>query len=86
MPAQPESTVRPACTTPALIVRRLGNVDYEPVWRDMQAFTMERDAHTADELWLLEHPPVFTLGRNGKREHIHDTGEIPVIQVDRGGR
>ena len=52
----------------------------------MQAFTMERDAHTADELWLLEHPPVFTLGRNGKQEHIHDTGGIPVIQVDRGGQ
>jgi lipoyl(octanoyl) transferase len=86
VPAQPESTVRPARTTPALIVRRLGNVDYEPVWRDMQAFTMERDAHTADELWLLEHPPVFTLGRNGKQEHIHDAGEIPVIQVDRGGQ
>ena len=59
---------------------------YEPVWRDMQAFTAERDANTADELWLLEHPPVFTLGRNGKREHVHDTGNIPVIEVDRGGQ
>ena len=52
----------------------------------MQEFTDGRDANTADELWLLEHPPVFTLGRNGKPEHVHDTGDIPVIQVDRGGQ
>jgi lipoyl(octanoyl) transferase len=52
----------------------------------MQRFTEARDPTTADELWLLEHPPVFTLGRNTKPEHLHDTGEIPVIQVDRGGQ
>lgn len=86
MPAQSESTILPDRTTPGLIVRRLGNVAYEPVWRDMQAFTTERDANTADELWLLEHPPVFTLGRNAGQEHIHDTGRIPVIQADRGGQ
>jgi lipoyl(octanoyl) transferase len=86
VPARPDSSVREFRAAPALVVRRLGCVDYEPVWRDMQRFTAERDATTADELWLLEHPPVFTLGRNTKPEHLHDTGEIPVIQVDRGGQ
>ena len=86
VPAQPANTVHPPRPVPELVIRRLGNVAYEPVWRDMQVFTTERDANTADELWLLEHPPVFTLGRNGKPEHVHDTGDIPVIQVDRGGQ
>ena len=71
---------------PRLVVRHLGRAAYEPVWRDMQVFTDGRDANTADELWLLEHPPVFTLGRNGKPEHVHDTRGIPLIQVDRGGQ
>ncbi len=70
----------------ALVLRKLGRADYQQVWRDMQAFTAARTATTPDELWLLEHPPVFTLGRNGKREHLLDTGTIPVIQVDRGGQ
>jgi lipoyl(octanoyl) transferase len=69
-----------------LTVRHLGLADYEPVWHDMQAFTAARTASTPDELWILEHPPVFTLGRNGKQEHLLDTGAIPVIQVDRGGQ
>jgi lipoyl(octanoyl) transferase len=69
-----------------LALRKLGRVDYRQVWRDMQSFTATRWATTPDELWLLEHPPVFTLGRNGKREHLLDTGGIPVIQVDRGGQ
>ena len=86
MTAQSAHTVHPDRSIPEMVIRRLGRVDYEPVWRDMQAFTSERDASTADELWLLEHPPVFTLGRNGKSEHVHDTGDIPVIQVDRGGQ
>ncbi len=67
-----------------LIVRQLGKVDYEPVWQDMQSFTDTRSANTPDELWFLEHSPVFTLGRNGKPEHLHDTADIPVIKVDRG--
>ena len=71
---------------PRLVVRHLGRAAYEPVWRDMQVFTNGRDANTADELWLLEHPPVFTLGRNGKPKHVHDTRGIPLIQVDRGGQ
>jgi lipoyl(octanoyl) transferase len=52
----------------------------------MQTFTDNRGANTPDELWFLEHPPVFTLGRNGRQEHLHNTGDIPVIHVDRGGQ
>jgi lipoyl(octanoyl) transferase len=69
-----------------LIVRRLGLLDYEPVWRAMQKFTDQRDENTADELWLVEHPPVFTQGQAGRAEHILAPGDIPVIQVDRGGQ
>jgi lipoyl(octanoyl) transferase len=69
-----------------LVIRHPGLVDYTQAWRDMQAFTDRRDANTPDELWFLEHPPVFTQGRNGKDEHLHDPGNIPVIQVDRGGQ
>jgi lipoyl(octanoyl) transferase len=68
------------------LVRRLGRVEYDPTWRAMQRFTDERDAATADEIWLLEHPPVFTLGMNARREHVLAPGDIPVIQVDRGGQ
>ncbi len=72
--------------TTELHVRRLGLVDYEPVWRAMQAFTDQRDETTADELWVVEHPPVFTQGQAGRAEHILAPGDIPVIQVDRGGQ
>jgi len=72
--------------TTQLHIRRLGLMDYEPVWRAMQTFTDQRDENTADELWLVEHPPVFTQGQNGKPEHLLDTGDIPVIQIDRGGQ
>lgn len=68
------------------VVRRLGLVEYEPTWRDMQHFTESRDASTPDEIWFLEHPPVFTLGLNGRREHVLAPGEIPVVSVDRGGQ
>ena len=68
------------------MVRHLGLRDYESVWNDMQQFTEQRNENTADEIWLLEHPPVFTLGLNGKSEHILDAGDIPVIQCDRGGQ
>lgn len=71
---------------PALRVKRLGCVGYEPTWRAMQAFTASRDATTADELWLLEHPPVFTLGQAGKAEHLLRDIGVPVIKVDRGGQ
>jgi len=69
-----------------LQVRRLGLMAYEPVWRAMQAFTDQRDENTPDELWLVEHPPVFTQGQAGRAEHILAPGDIPVIQVDRGGQ
>lgn len=69
-----------------LRVRQLGRQPYEPVWRRMQAFTERRDARTDDELWLTEHDPVFTLGMNGKPEHLLAPGNIPVVQIDRGGQ
>ncbi len=69
-----------------LHVRRLGLMDYETVWRAMQTFTDQRDENTPDELWLVEHPPVFTQGQAGRAEHILAPGDIPVIQVDRGGQ
>ena len=69
-----------------LVIRHPGVLDYETAWHDMQVFTHNRDQDTADELWFLQHPPVFTLGRNGKQKHLHDTGRIPVINVDRGGQ
>ena len=67
-------------------VRDLGRQPYEPVWRAMQAFTDARDDDTPDELWLVEHEPVFTLGQAGKPEHVLAPGDIPVIHVDRGGQ
>jgi len=69
-----------------IIVRTLGRQAYEPLWRRMQAFTDERQADTADELWFCEHPSVFTLGLNARREHLLAPGDIPVVQVDRGGQ
>ena len=70
----------------AAIVRDLGRQPYEPVWRAMQRFTDARDADTPDEIWLVEHDPVFTLGQAGKPEHVLMPGDIPVIHVDRGGQ
>ena len=67
-------------------IRELGNQDYESILHDMQCFTLERNTDTPDELWLVEHPPVYTLGLNGKREHLLNTGDIPVINSDRGGQ
>jgi lipoyl(octanoyl) transferase len=67
-------------------IRRLGRVDYEPTWRAMQAFTAGRGPDTPDELWLVEHPPVFTLGQAGRREHVLADVGIPVIAIDRGGQ
>ena len=67
-------------------VRELGVQAYEPVWHAMQDFTNQRTADTADELWLVQHPPVFTQGQAGKAEHLLLPGDIPVVQVDRGGQ
>lgn len=70
----------------SVVVRHLGCVAYEPTWHAMQHFTQNRDADTADEIWLLEHPHVFTQGQAGKAEHVLAAGDIPVVQVDRGGQ
>ena len=69
-----------------MIVRHLGRVEYEPTWRAMQDFTAQRGAATADEIWLCEHPPVFTLGLAGKPEHVLRDIGIPVVKIDRGGQ
>jgi lipoyl(octanoyl) transferase len=69
-----------------LVIRQLGRQPYQPVWQAMQAFTDKRDDSTIDELWVLEHQPVFTQGQAGKAEHILLPGDIPVVQVDRGGQ
>lgn len=69
-----------------LVVRRLGHREYGPVWAAMQRLTQARGARDPDELWLVEHPPVFTLGRNGKREHVLAPGAVPVVDTDRGGQ
>jgi len=73
-------------SVPSPVVRDLGLVEYEPTWRAMQRFTDERGPQTPDEIWLLEHPPVFTLGMNASRDHLLAPGDIPVVQIDRGGQ
>ena len=66
--------------------RELGQMAYEPVWQAMQRFTNERGTDAPDEVWLVQHPPVFTQGQAGKAEHLLLPGDIPVVQVDRGGQ
>ncbi len=68
------------------LVRELGRQPYQPIWQAMQAFTDTRNDETPDELWVLEHDPVFTLGQAGKPEHVLAAGDIPVVKVDRGGQ
>jgi lipoyl(octanoyl) transferase len=70
----------------SVVIRELGLQPYETIWRDMQQFTQERTDETTDEIWVLEHSPVYTLGLNGKMEHLLNPGNIPVIQCDRGGQ
>lgn len=69
-----------------LIIRSLGLQPYQAVWEAMKSFTADRSGETVDELWCLEHPQVFTQGQAGKAEHILNPGDIPVVQVDRGGQ
>lgn len=69
-----------------LIARRLGRVDYQPTWRAMQDFTAARNAGTPDEIWLLEHPPVFTQGMAGRPEHLLRDAGVPLVETDRGGQ
>ena len=73
-------------TSRALIVRNLGLREYLPTWRAMRAFTDTRSDKTPSELWIVEHPPVFTQGQAGKAEHLLTPGDIPVVQTDRGGQ
>lgn len=74
------------CGEHGFTVRHLGLVDYHPTWQAMRDFTDTRTATTPDELWLLEHPPVFTLGQAGKAEHVLNAGSIPLVHSDRGGQ
>jgi lipoyl(octanoyl) transferase len=80
-----DGCARPSVHT-APTLKWLGRVPYEPTWRAMQRFTDERGPDTADEIWLLEHDPVFTLGMNADRSHLLTPGDIPVVQIDRGGQ
>lgn len=68
------------------ILRHLNHQPYADTWQAMQAFTQQRTADTPDELWTVEHPPVYTLGLSGKREHLLNIGDIPVVHSDRGGQ
>lgn len=70
----------------SLLVKQLGRVEYEPTWQAMMAFTSARQAETPDELWIVEHPPVYTLGQAGKPEHILQDVGIPIVKIDRGGQ
>ena len=72
--------------TAPMQVRKLGLTDYHQTWRAMREFTEQRGPDSADELWLTEHAPVFTQGLNGRAEHIIAPGDIPVVQIDRGGQ
>lgn len=76
----------PVPQSESLCLRSLGRREYEPVFAAMRVFTEGRDAATSDELWSVEHPPVFTQGLAGKVEHLLAPGDIPVVQVDRGGQ
>ena len=67
-------------------VRHRGRQDYVPLWHEMQSFTDTRDENTADEIWFCEHPPVFTMGLNASKEHLLAPGDIPVVNIDRGGQ
>lgn len=69
-----------------IVVKRLGRVDYAPTFQAMQDFTASRSEATADELWIVEHPPVYTLGQAGKPEHILRDVGIPLVKIDRGGQ
>ncbi len=72
--------------SPEPLLRFRGLMPYEPAWREMQRFTDERDDDTGDEIWFVEHPPVFTLGMNASAEHVLDAGDTPVVKIDRGGQ
>jgi lipoyl(octanoyl) transferase len=70
----------------SIVVHHLGKVSYNETWQKMQDFTNSRNQNTADELWVLQHPPVYTMGKNAKSEHLLEPGNVPVINADRGGQ
>lgn len=80
------SLLMPQPSLPNLRIRTLGRADYAPTWRAMQEFTERRTAETPDEIWLCEHPPVFTLGQAGKPEHLLRDIGVPLVKIDRGGQ
>lgn len=87
----PNDTEKQAKRTPSplsnrLEIHHLGRQDYEPIWQRMHRFTDERDENTVDQVWIVEHNPVFTQGQAGKEEHLLNTGDIPVVKSDRGGQ
>ena len=85
--SHPDSAHRPpSAVRRSPLLKWLGRVEYEPTWRAMQALTDARSSDTRDEIWFLEHPPVFTLGMNAAAEHVLAPGGIPVVQIDRGGQ
>jgi lipoyl(octanoyl) transferase len=86
MAAAQFNMLSPASIAESLIVRELGRRDYESVWQEMRDFTRTRDESAVDELWFVEHPPVYTQGVSGKAEHVLDAHAIPVVQSNRGGQ
>ncbi len=81
-----QSGIRPRESVASPLIRRLGLVEYQATWESMQRFTAERTAETRDEIWLLQHTPVYTLGQAGKLEHLLQSTDIPVVKIDRGGQ
>ncbi len=81
-----QNMVANSCLQEAVTVKYLGSQEYGPIWQQLKLFTHNRSAHTQDEIWVLEHKPVFTQGQAGKPEHILNPGLIPVVQSDRGGQ
>ena len=79
-------SAEPQAGSAEVVVRSLGQVEYEPTWRAMQDFTAQRSPATPDEIWLLQHPPVYTQGQAGKAEHLIAATDIPVVPIDRGGQ
>jgi lipoyl(octanoyl) transferase len=80
-------TATPVNLLPAIEIRYLGRAEYEPTWRAMQNFTAQRDATTSDEIWLVEHPPVYTLGIAARAQHLpRGANDIPIFKTDRGGQ
>lgn len=84
--AAPAGTLLPGLGAPGIVVESLGLVPYEPTWQAMRELTATRGPETPDRLWLLEHPPVYTLGLAGKIEHLLEASEVPVVKIDRGGQ